>query len=46
MHNMNYKGMQNTEKIQGVKMIRLNLKANGSLTISSNLFYLNFTKSR
>ena len=47
MHNMNYKGMQNTEKIQRDKMIRHNLKANGiSLTISSNLLYFNFTKSR
>ena len=41
---MNYKKKQ--EKIQRVK-IRLNLKTNDiSLTVSSNLLYFNFTKSR
>ena len=43
--NVNYKGKQNSEKIQRVK-VRLNLKANYvSLTINRNLLYFNFTKS-
>ena len=44
--NVNYQEKQNSEKIQIVK-IRLSLKTNGiSLTISSNLLYFNFAKSR
>ena len=46
-HNLNYKGKQNSEKIQRVKMTKLNLKANDiCLTIISNLLYFHFTKSR
>ena len=44
--NLNDKGKYKSEKIQKVK-IRLNLKAYDlSLTLSSNLLYFNFTKSR
>ena len=44
--NMNYKGKENSEKIQRVK-VRFILKANYiSLTISSNRLFFNFTKSR
>ena len=44
--NVNYQEKQNSEKIQRVK-IRLSLKTNNViLTISSNLLYFNFTKSR
>ena len=43
--NVNYIEKQNSEKIQRVK-IRLNLKTDISLIISSNLLYFNFTKSR
>ena len=43
---MNYKEKHNSEKIQRVK-IRFKLKTNDiSLTLSSNLLYFNFTKSR
>ena len=45
-HNLNYKGKRNSEKIQRVKMIRLNLNVNNiSLSIGSNLLHFNFTKS-
>ena len=44
--NLNYKGKQNSEKLQSVK-IRLNLKANDiNLNIRSNLLYFNFANSR
>ena len=44
--NMSYKGKQDSEKIESVK-IRRNLKANyKSLTINSNLLHFNFTKLR
>ena len=43
---MSYKGKQDSEKIETVK-IRRNLKANyKSLTIKSNLLHFNFTKLR
>ena len=43
---LNYKGKQNFEKIPRAN-IRLNLKVNDLiLTISSNLLYFNFAKSR
>ena len=43
---VNYNGKQNSEKIQRVNA-RHNSKANFvSLTISKNLLYFNFTKSR
>ena len=46
-HNLNYKGKKNSEKIQRVKMTKLNLKVNDiSLSIISDLLYFHFTKSR
>ena len=47
LHNVSYEVKQSSEKIQKVNMIKLNWRtSNVKVSMSSNLLYFNFTKSR